>query len=45
MEEEFRFFRLNTGAKIPSLGLGTWAAAPDVFGDAIATAVKVLPYS
>lgn len=41
MEEEFRFFKLNTGAKIPSLGLGTWAAAPGVVGDAIATAVKV----
>ncbi|XP_052299651.1 NADPH-dependent aldo-keto reductase, chloroplastic-like isoform X1 [Citrus sinensis] len=41
MEEGFRFFKLNAGAKIPSLGLGTWAAAPDVVGDAIAAAVKV----
>lgn len=45
MEEGFRFFKLNTGAKIPSLGLGTWAAAPDVIGDATAAAVKVFPYS
>ena len=35
------FFELNTGAKIPSVGLGTWQASPGVVGDAVAAAVKV----
>lgn len=35
-----RFFELNTGAKIPSVGLGTWQADPGVVGDAVVTAVK-----
>uniref|UniRef100_A0A0D9WH92 NADP-dependent oxidoreductase domain-containing protein n=1 Tax=Leersia perrieri TaxID=77586 RepID=A0A0D9WH92_9ORYZ len=35
-----RHFVLNTGAKIPSVGLGTWQAEPGVVGDAIYTAVK-----
>jgi hypothetical protein len=34
-------FVLNTGAKIPSVGLGTWQAAPGVVGDAVYAAVKV----
>lgn len=39
---DLRFFELNnTGAKIPSIGLGTWLAAPGVVYDAIATAVNV----
>ncbi|RHN59099.1 putative oxidoreductase [Medicago truncatula] len=39
--EELRFFELNTGAKIPSVGLGTWLAEPGVVYDAISTAVNV----
>lgn len=39
--EDLRFFELNTGAKIPSVGLGTWLAAPGVVYDAISTAVNV----
>ncbi|XP_020165644.1 NADPH-dependent aldo-keto reductase, chloroplastic [Aegilops tauschii subsp. strangulata] len=33
-------FVLNTGARIPSIGLGTWQIEPDVVGDAIYAAVK-----
>ncbi|KAM0901210.1 hypothetical protein ACQ4PT_020136 [Festuca glaucescens] len=36
-----RHFVLNTGAKIPSVGLGTWQAAPGVVGDAVYAAVKI----
>ncbi|WRX25623.1 NADP-dependent oxidoreductase domain - like 10 [Theobroma cacao] len=39
--EAIRYFELNTGAKIPSVGLGTWQAAPGVVGDAVATAIKL----
>ncbi|XP_010937542.1 NADPH-dependent aldo-keto reductase, chloroplastic isoform X1 [Elaeis guineensis] len=35
-----RFFTLNTGAQIPSVGLGTWQAEPGVVGDAVIAAVK-----
>ncbi|KAF2288641.1 hypothetical protein GH714_009766 [Hevea brasiliensis] len=42
MAKSIKFFELNTGAKIPSVGLGTWAAAPNAVGGAISTAVKVL---
>ncbi|KAJ8747133.1 hypothetical protein K2173_001690 [Erythroxylum novogranatense] len=41
MAQSLRFFELNTGAKIPSVGLGTWQAAPGVVGEAVNTAVKV----
>jgi diketogulonate reductase-like aldo/keto reductase len=41
MADEIGFFQLNTGAKIPSVGLGTWQAAPGVVGDAVAAAVKI----
>eukprot|EP00256_Glycine_max_P067788 XP_025982383.1 uncharacterized protein LOC100788951 isoform X5 [Glycine max] len=41
MSNEIRFFELNTGANIPSLGLGTWLADPGVVGDVIAHAVEI----
>lgn len=36
-----RHFVLNTGATVPSVGLGTWQAQPGVVGDAVYAAVKV----
>jgi alcohol dehydrogenase (NADP+) len=36
-----RHFVLNTGAKIPSVGLGTWQSDPGVVGNAVYAAVKV----
>ncbi|CAL4973146.1 unnamed protein product [Urochloa decumbens] len=35
-----RHFVLNTGAKIPSVGLGTWQSDPGVVGNAVYAAVK-----
>jgi hypothetical protein len=35
-------FLLNTGATIPSVGLGTWHAEPGIVGDAVYAAVKVV---
>ncbi|XP_019448469.1 PREDICTED: aldo-keto reductase family 4 member C9-like isoform X1 [Lupinus angustifolius] len=41
MGDVFRLFKLNTGAHIPSVALGTWRAEPGVVAHAVATAVKV----
>ena len=41
MAKAIQFFELNTGAKIPSVGLGTWGAAPGAVADAVTTAIKV----
>ncbi|TQE08246.1 hypothetical protein C1H46_006213 [Malus baccata] len=41
MADDFRFFRLNTGSKIPSVGLGTWQSSPGLVGDAVAAAIKI----
>ncbi|KAM1038017.1 hypothetical protein ACFX13_033482 [Malus domestica] len=41
MAGEIRFFELNTGAKIPSVGLGTWQSSPGLVGDGVHAAVKV----
>ncbi|KAJ1286205.1 hypothetical protein BS78_03G335100 [Paspalum vaginatum] len=35
-----RHFVLNTGAEIPSVGLGTWQCKPDAVGDSVYAAVK-----
>ncbi|KAK4419029.1 NADPH-dependent aldo-keto reductase, chloroplastic [Sesamum alatum] len=40
MATEIKYFELNTGAKIPSVGLGTWQAEPGVVGRSIEAAVK-----
>lgn len=40
-EKMATYFTLNTGARIPSVGLGTYKASPGVVADAITAAVKV----
>ncbi|RYR25802.1 hypothetical protein Ahy_B02g059801 isoform J [Arachis hypogaea] len=43
MAEEIRFFKLNTGAKIPSVGLGTFQAEnPGALAKAASTAIKTM---
>uniref|UniRef100_A0A3N7G4E5 NADP-dependent oxidoreductase domain-containing protein n=1 Tax=Populus trichocarpa TaxID=3694 RepID=A0A3N7G4E5_POPTR len=41
MGKSIHSFELKNGARIPSVGLGTWRAAPGVVGDVVTTAVKV----
>ncbi|XP_075638328.1 NADPH-dependent aldo-keto reductase, chloroplastic-like [Castanea sativa] len=41
MANPISFFQLNTGAKIPSVALGTWQSDPGLVGEAVATAIKV----
>lgn len=41
MANDIRFFQLNTGAKIPSVGLGTWQSDPGLVGNAVAAAIKI----
>ncbi|XP_073150932.1 NADPH-dependent aldo-keto reductase, chloroplastic-like [Henckelia pumila] len=41
MADEIRYFELNTGAKIPSVGLGTWQSEPGVVGQAVEAAIKI----
>lgn len=43
MGKDIRYFELNTGAKIPSVGLGTWQADPGLVGNAVEIAIKVIP--
>ncbi|PON90804.1 Aldo/keto reductase [Trema orientale] len=40
-EGDILHFQLNTGAKIPSVGLGTWQSSPGLVGDAVTAAVKI----
>lgn len=42
MANSIRYFQLNTGAKIPSVGLGTFQAGPGQVADAVTAAIKVL---
>ncbi|KAL3639499.1 NADPH-dependent aldo-keto reductase, chloroplastic [Castilleja foliolosa] len=41
MSSEVLYFELNTGAKIPSVGLGTWQSKPGLVGQAVESAIKI----
>ncbi|XP_058734584.1 NADPH-dependent aldo-keto reductase, chloroplastic-like [Vicia villosa] len=41
MKNSMRFFDLNTGAKIPSIGVGTFQIEPDLIAKTLTTAIKV----
>ncbi|GKV10046.1 hypothetical protein SLEP1_g21468 [Rubroshorea leprosula] len=41
MANDIRFFELNTGAKMPSVALGTYGAKHRIIENAIATSIKV----
>ncbi|KAI3474128.1 hypothetical protein Pfo_028916 [Paulownia fortunei] len=40
MANEILYFELNTGAQIPSVGLGTWQSGPGLVGQAVEAAIK-----
>lgn len=39
--DNIQYFELNNGAKMPSIGLGTWQAQPGVVAETMAIAIKV----
>lgn len=39
VQVEQEYFVLNSGRRIPAVGLGTWKAAPNVVRDAVCTAL------